>query len=133
MGACDYHHKRFRGYLSSSKNGAGHVRFLRWVRGKYPSGGRIYPIQDNLSTHTTPAAVAEARRPNITFAPTPTNARHLNPIETHFRTIRRWGFTGSNYTDWDEAKDALRLAIRRLNRVHFVTNSRPAHRWWTRH
>ena len=27
------------GYLSSSKSGAGYVRFLRWVRGKYPSAG----------------------------------------------------------------------------------------------
>ena len=133
MGAYDYYHKRFRGYLSSSKNGAGYVRFLRWVRGNYPSGGRIHLIQDNLSTHTTPAAVAVARKLRITFVPTPTNASHLNPIETHFRTIRRWAFTGSNYTDWGEAKEALRLAIRRLNRIHCVTNSRPAHRWWTRH
>ena len=59
MGAYDYYHHRFRGYLSPSKNGAGYVRFLHWVRGKYPSGERIYLIQDNLSTHTTPAAVAD--------------------------------------------------------------------------
>jgi hypothetical protein len=39
MGAYDYYPKRFRGYLSSSKSGAGYVRFLRWVRGKYPSAG----------------------------------------------------------------------------------------------
>jgi DDE superfamily endonuclease len=79
------------------------VRFLRWVRSKYPFGGRIYLIQDNLSTHTTPAAVAEARRLRMTFVPTPTtNASHLNPIETHFRTIRRWAFTRTNYTDWGE-------------------------------
>ena len=133
MGAYDYYHKRFRGYLTSSKSGDGWVRFLRWVRGKYPSGGRVYLIQDNLSTHTTPAAVTEARRLRITFVPTPTNASHLNPIETHFRTLRRWAFTRTNYTDWDEAESNLRLAIRRLNRIHCVTNSRPAHRWWTRH
>jgi hypothetical protein len=41
MGAYDYYPKRFRGYLSSSKSGAGYVRFLRWVRGKYPFGVRI--------------------------------------------------------------------------------------------
>lgn len=133
MGAYDYYHKRFRGYLSSKKSGAGWVYFLRWVRRQYPSGGEIYLIQDNLSTHTTPAAVAEACRLSITFVPTPTNASHLNPIETHFRTIRRWAFTRTNYTGWGEAESALRQAMRRLNRVHCATNSRPAHRWWTRH
>jgi transposase len=132
MGAYDYYHKRFRGYPSASKSGVGCVRFLRWVRDKYPSGGRVYLIQDNLSAHTTPAAVAEARKLRITFVLTPTNASHLNPIETHFRTIRRSAFTGSNYTDWDEVSEALRFAIRRLNRVHCVTDSRPAHRWRTR-
>ncbi len=109
------------------------MRFLRWVRGDYPSGGRIHLTQDNLSTHTTPAAVAVARKLRIIFVLTPTNASHLNPIQTHFRTIRRWAFTGSNYTDWGEAKEALRRAIRRINRIHCVTDSRPAHRWWTRH
>ncbi len=33
------------------------------------------------------------RKLRITFVPNPTNASHLNPIETHFRTIRRWAFT----------------------------------------
>jgi transposase len=133
MGAYDYYHQRFRGYLSRRKTGADWVRFLRWVRSKYPSGGRIYLIQDDLSTHTTPAAVAEARRLRITFVPTPTNASHLNPIETHFRTIRRWAFTRTNYTDWSEVDRIVRASIRRLNHAHCVTNSRPALRWWTRH
>jgi hypothetical protein len=100
---------------------------------KVPLRSADYLIQDNLSTPTPPAAVAEARKLNMTFVPTPTNASHLNPIETHFRTIRRWAFSGRNFTDWRKAEKALRLAIRRLNRVHCVTNSRPALRWWTRH
>jgi transposase len=133
MGAYDYYHKRLRGYLSRRKTGADWVRFLRWVRSKYPSGNRIYLIQDNLSTHTTPAAVAEARKLKITFVPTPTNASHLNPIETHFRTIRRWAFTRTSYTDWREVDRVVRASIRRLNHAHCVTNSRPALRWWTRH
>lgn len=80
MGAYDYSHNRFRSYLSSSKSGTGSMRFLRGVRGRYPSGGRIHPAQDNLSTHTPPAAVTEARKLRFTVVPTPTNASHLNPI-----------------------------------------------------
>ena len=53
MGAYDYYHKRLRGFLSRRKTGAEWVRFLRWVRSKYPSGGRIYLIQDN-SPRTPP-------------------------------------------------------------------------------
>lgn len=133
MGAYDYYHQRLRGYLSARKSGGGWVRFLRWVRRGYPSGGRIYLIQDNLSTHTTPAAVEEAHRLNITFVPTPTNASHLNPIETHFRTIRRWAFTRTSYGDWEETGRAVQAAMRRLNRIHCGEVSRPIHRWWTRH
>ena len=82
---------------------------------------------------TPPAAVAGARKLDLTLVPTPTNASYPIPIETHIRTLRLWAFPGTNYTDWREAEEALRLAIRRLNRVHCVTNSRPALRWWTRH
>ncbi|MGD0250245.1 MAG: hypothetical protein ABSB97_05090 [Thermoplasmata archaeon] len=99
MGAYDYYRKRFCDYLSSSKGRAGYVPFLRWVRRKCPSDGRIYLSQDSLSTHTTPAAVAEAREVKIAFVPTPTNASHPNPDETHFRTIRWRAFTASNYAE----------------------------------
>ncbi len=133
MGAYDYHRKRFRGYLSANKTGHGYARFLHWGRGRYPSGGRIYLIQDNLSTHTVPETVAEVRRLRIAFVPTPSSPSHLNPFETQFRTIRRRAFTRTNNIDWEEASRALRHAIRRLNRFRCATNSLPAHRWWTRH
>ena len=62
MGMYDYFHKVLRGYLSPRKSGANWVRFLRYVRRWYPPSERIYLIQDNLSTHTTPEALREARR-----------------------------------------------------------------------
>ncbi len=96
MGAYGYYHQRFRGYLSSSKGGDGRVGFLRSVRGKYPSGDRIYLTQDNLSTHTTPAVVAEARSLRITFVPSPPNASQSNPIAAHVRALQRWAFTRTN-------------------------------------
>ncbi len=40
--------------------------------------------------------------------------------------------TSSNYMNWDEAQEALRLAVRRLDRFHCVADSRPVRRWWTR-
>gem|GEM_PF-5803995 len=75
------------------------------------------------------AAVAEARKLRIPFMPTLTNASQLNPIETRSRKIRRWAFIASNYNEGGGAKETLRLAIRRLNRINRVTNSRPEHRW----
>lgn len=61
-----------------------------------PFGGRTHFIPDDLSTDTTASALAEGRELRITFAPTSTDASHLNPIKTHFRTIRWWAFTRTN-------------------------------------
>lgn len=74
-----------------------------------------------------------ARERRSIFVPTPTNAGNPNPVETHFRTIRRWVLPQTNYMDSSEASEAFRLTIRQLNRVHCVTNSRPAPLWWTWH
>jgi hypothetical protein len=70
-GACDYSRKRYCGYLFFWKSGTSYVRFLRAIRWKYPSGGRIYLIQDDHSTHTTLAAVAEVRKLRIKLTRTP--------------------------------------------------------------
>gem|GEM_PF-3409959 len=78
------------------------MRFLRWDRGGYTPGGRVHLIWISLSTHSTPAAVAEARKLHFNFFPSPTTANDLNPIETHTRSLRRLALTWSSYTDCDE-------------------------------
>jgi transposase len=133
MGMYDYYHRTLRGYLSRRKRGSDWVRFLRYVRHWYPSGERIYLIQDNLSAHTTAACRSEARRLKITFVPIPTNASQWNPIETHFRSIRQIALTGSDYREWRPLGQAIQSAMRELNAKH----SAPVHKvkrcLWVRH
>ena len=133
MGMYDYFHKVLRGYFSPRKSGANWVRFLRYVRRWYPPDERIYLIQDNLSTHTTPEALREARRLKISLVPIPTNSSHMNPIETHFRSIRQMALTGSDFREWRPLGAAIQMAMRELNAKH----SAPAHKvkrcLWVRH
>jgi transposase len=133
MGAYDFYHDKMYGWVSRRKRGIDWVKHLRFIRSKYPDGGRIYLIQDNLSAHTTPDCLAEAERLDIEFVPTPTNASHLNPIECHFGEVKDLALTGSDYPDWKDAGRALRDAIRWRNthaspKVHKVKRL-----IWTRH
>ncbi|MGA8542700.1 MAG: IS630 family transposase [Thermoplasmata archaeon] len=133
MGMYDYFHRTLRGYLSPRKRGANWVRFLRYVRRWYPSGERIYLVQDNFSAHTTREARREARQLKISLVPIPTNSSHLNPIETHFRSIREIALTGTDFQEWRALGGAIQGAMRELNARH----SAPAHKvkrcLWVRH
>lgn len=134
MGMYDYYHHTLRGYLSPRKRGSDWVRFLRYVRRWYPSGERIYLIQDNLSAHTTPAARREARRLKITVVPIPTSASQWNPIETHFRSVRQKALTGSDYRDWRSLGGAIQGAMKELNVSHQTVRVPKVRRClWVRH
>lgn len=134
MGMYDYYHHTLRGYLSPRKRGSDWMRFLRYVRRWYPSGERIYLIQDNLSAHTTPAGRREARRLRISFVPIPTNASQWNPIETHFRSIRQKALTGTDYRDWRSLGRAIQWAMKELNTSHQTVRVPKVRRClWVRH
>ena len=133
MGMYDYYHKVLRGYLSRRKCGSDWVKFLRYVRRWHPSGERIYLIQDNLSAHTTPECRREARRLKITFVPIPTNASHLNPIETHFRGLQQKVLTASDYRDWRSLGHALQGGMRELNQLHSPAPRKTKRCLWVRH
>jgi hypothetical protein len=85
-------------------------------------------IQENPSTRTRPAVVAQTGRLRITFVFS-TYASQLNAFEAHVRTIHRWAFTGSNFIDGNEAEETLRLLVRRLKGIPCGTKSRPADQW----
>lgn len=133
MGMYDYYHRTLRGYLSPRKSGTNWVRFLRYVRRGYPPHERIYLIQDNLSTHTTPEALREARRLKISLVPIPTNSSHLNPIETHFRSVRQIALTGSDYREWRSLGRAIQMAMHELNAMHSAPIHKVKRCLWVRH
>jgi transposase len=133
MGMYDYYHHTLRGYLSRRKTGADWVRFLRYVRSWYPSRQPIFLILDNLSAHTTPEALREADRLWIRLAPIPRNSSHLNPIETHFRSIRRIALAGTDHKDWRSVGGAIQRAMHELNLGHSAPTGKLKRCLWLRH
>ncbi len=133
FGMYDYYHDRFHGFLAPTKHSWVWCRFLRYVRRHYPKGGRVYLINDNLSTHWTAEARAVARVLRISLVPTPTNASHLNPIESHFAALKEDALTGTNYASWDELEGGLQGAIRERNRHSTPRIHRVKRRLWLRH
>lgn len=133
MGAYDFYHDRLWGWTSPVRNGPAWVRHLRYIRSKYPGRARIYLIQDNLSAHTTPDCRATAKRLNIVFAPIPTNASHLDPIESHFGEVEDLALTGSDHQDWGEMAAALQGAIRWRNKNAVPKVKKVTRLMWLRH
>ena len=133
MGAYDCYHDRLFGWASRRKRGTDWAKHLRYVRSKYPGGGRIYWIQDNLSAHTTPECCAEAERLDIEFVPIPTSASHLNPIETHFGKLKDLALTGSDYPDWRGLQKALQDAMPWRNAHPSGARKKVRQLLWSRH
>ena len=80
------------------------LRFLKWLRAKYPSEETLYLIADNLSTHLHAKVKQWARRHRVRFTFTPTNASWLNPIEAHFGGISEFVIKGSDFNDRPELR-----------------------------
>ncbi|MDG6999438.1 MAG: transposase, partial [Nitrososphaerota archaeon] len=76
---------------------------------------RIHIIMDNLSAHGTEDIVKWAKKNRVSFAPTPTNASWLNPVECHIGDIQRLALKDTDYRKWPEADAALQSAIRYKN------------------
>jgi transposase len=133
MGGYDFYHDRMFGWTSRRKRGVDWAEHLRFIRSKYPNGGRIYLIQDNLSAHTTPQCIAEAERLNIEFVPIPTNASHLNPIETHFGKLQDLALTGTDYRDWPSLQKGLQDAMRWRNKHPSDRRKKVRRLLWSRH
>ena len=133
FGIYDYYRDQMDGFLSPSKHTRVWRRPLRFVRAHYPGGDRIYPINDNLSTHWTPSARALARALNIVMVPTPTNASEYNLVEAHFGEVKDLALTGSDYSDRWHLSRAIHDGIQHRNenaepKVHKVKR-----RLWIRH
>ena len=133
IGMHDYYHDRMDTFLSPSKHTRVWLRLLRFVRAHYPRGGRIYLINDTLSTHWTEEARRVARSLNIRMVPTPTNASEYNPIEAHFGELKDLGLTASDYPSWRALGRALHQAIEYRNRNATPKVHKVKRRLWVRH
>jgi transposase len=98
-----------------SRKGADHViTVLKMIRARYRDG-RIWVVQDNLSSHWTAAVRTTARQLGITLVATPTYASWMNRIECQFGVMVKAVFAGSDYRDHAEIQAAVAAYLRRRN------------------
>ena len=132
-GAYHVHGDRLFGLLLEKKGGRPWLRFLKYVRKRFPADQRVYVIQDNLSAHTTPGVRAWARANAVSLVPTATNASWMNPIECRFTELRSLAFDGSDYRDWREVHRAIRRAVAYRNAHKVRVRRNPGLPLWRRH
>ncbi len=124
---------RLFGLMVDGKGGRPWLRFLRYVRRRFPGDQRIYVIQDNLSAHTTPGVRRWARRSRVSLVPTATNASWMNPIECRFTELRSLAFDGSDHREWREVSRAIRRAVAYRNSHRVEVRKNPGLPLWKRH
>jgi len=106
---------RLYGYVSRSKKTPDFLRFMRWVRRRYPMRQRLHVVLDNYGTHISDEARRWAKRNNARLYFTPTNASWLNRIECHFGPLRKFALNNSDYRTHEEQEAAIRSYLRWRN------------------
>ena len=87
------------------------LKFLKYIRGRYPQHLRLYIILDNWSPHKKAEVVQWARHHNVSLVYTPTDASWLNPIESVFTGVHYFVIDNSDFADHAEINLAMRRYV----------------------
>jgi len=98
---------RLYGYVTRPKKTPDFLRFLKWVRRRYPRGPRLHMVLDHYGTHIRGAVVGWARGHNVRLYFTPTNASWLNRIEGHFGPRKKFALNNSDHRSHEEQEAAI--------------------------
>lgn len=110
LAAYDVRTGKLWGHFKRRKRAVEFLAFLKAVRRQY--AGRLWIVLDNLSAHKTKDILAWARKNNVRFQYTPSDASWLNKIECQFTHLKKNVLTHCDYNSFDE----IRLAIHRYLR-----------------
>ena len=107
---------RLYGYVTERKKTADFLRFLKWVRRRYPKTQRLHIVMDNYGTHISDAVAVWARSNNVRLYFTPTNASWLNRIECHFGPLKKFALNNSDHRSHEEQEAAIKSYLLWRNR-----------------
>ncbi len=107
---------RLYGYVSAHKKLPDFLRFLKWVRRRYPRSQRLHIVMDNYGTHASAAVAAWAATHNVRLYFTPTNASWLNRIECHFGSLKKFALNNSDHRSHAEQEAAITSYLQWRNR-----------------
>ncbi|ASV75055.1 putative transposase [Thermogutta terrifontis] len=96
------------GRFYSRKTWIEFLRFLRWLRRRYPQSETLHIVMDNYSPHLKEEVWAWARANNVKFYLTPSNASWLNRIECQFTGLKKFALDNSDYRSHEEQEQAIR-------------------------
>jgi transposase len=96
------------GRFYSRKTWIEFLRFLRWLRRRYPQSETLHIVMDNYSPHLKEEVWAWARANNVKFYLTPSNASWLNRIECQFTGLKKFAQDNSDYRSHEEQEQAIR-------------------------
>jgi len=109
---------RLHGYVTEHKKTPDFLRFLKWVRGRYPRTQRLHIVLDNYGTHCSVVVANWAPANNAHLYFTPANASWLNRIECHFGPLKKFALNNSDYRSHEEQEAAIHSYLLWRNRRH---------------
>ena len=121
----DVHGDVLWGYFFQRKRWTETLRALERLRKKYPDNKPIYLVLDNFSPHKNAKVRRWARKNNIIFVWTPTNASWLNRIECQFTELKQYSIDNAFYKTHAELQRAMRKFLRYRNNRNNKKKSLP--------
>jgi transposase len=107
---------RLYGYVTLHKKTPDFLRFLKWVRSRYPRWQTLHVVLDNYKTHEAQAVTEWAATHNVRLYYTPTNASWLNRIECHFGPLKKFALNNSDYRTHEDQEAAITSYLTWRNR-----------------
>jgi transposase len=107
---------RLYGVVCEHKKRGDFLRFLRWMRRRYPMRQRLHVVLDNFSPHTGAEVARWAKTHNVRLYFTPTNASWLNRIECHFGPLKKFALNNSDHRSHEEQEHAIESYLAWRNR-----------------
>lgn len=118
--AYDLETDRLFGIFSAHKTGRDFLKFLKWLRRRYPGDQRLHIVLDNYSPHLKGEVLDWAGKHRIAFYYTPTNASWLNRIECHLTELKKFTLDNSDYRTHDEQEQAINSYLSWRNRLRLL-------------
>lgn len=112
---------RLYGYVTRQKKTPDFLKFMKWLRNRYPRQQILHVVLDNYGTHDSDALRDWAVTSNVRLYFTPTNASWLNRIESHFTALRKFALNCSDYRSHEQQEAAIRSYLQWRNRKRDIS------------
>jgi transposase len=103
----DVESDRLTGQFTRRKTWVEFLKFLKWVRQRYPRDQVLHIVLDNYGPHVKAEVREWAAAHRIRFYFTPTQASWLNRIEAHFAALKKFALDNSDFRTHHEQQASI--------------------------